>query len=64
METADLKPLNLGERMVTIARLLAAEHVRQELLQASERELVQYPIQPHMFSEQEIDRPKDKQEAA
>jgi hypothetical protein len=27
----DLQRLSLGERMVTVARLLAAEHVRQEL---------------------------------
>lgn len=31
MEGNDLLKLGLGERIVTLARLLAAEHVRQEL---------------------------------
>jgi hypothetical protein len=31
MDGKDLLKLDLGERIVTLARLLAAEHVRQEL---------------------------------
>ncbi|MFT3785326.1 MAG: hypothetical protein QM770_04060 [Tepidisphaeraceae bacterium] len=31
MDGQDLLKLSLGERLVTVARLLAAEHVRQEL---------------------------------
>jgi hypothetical protein len=59
------KPLNLGERMVTIARLLAAEHVRQELSHASSSERL---VQQHVFSPVEIDQraeqPASDKEAA